>query len=223
MQESNYPQLGQSHPVLTDNSRHYFPHKDQTKVEPSGCSPVKPACVSYLQRGAAIWEGRSGPLGVQAVAHLIWLQQDGAGINQGQSSGVKRSSMQGQRGLFEPGRVDGFFCLFLNESNPWDWMGNEISAPEILAFLIMFIINSRTLIISLHSFCLINKWCACTFGLVYGRGRERERERERGRDAESNTVLQARGDESDTNSKVVIIIFDQATSSTIWSQVGTNN
>ncbi len=178
MQESNYPQLGQSHPVLTDNSRHYFPHKDQTKVEPSGCSPVKPACVSYLQRGAAIWEGRSGPLGVQAVADLIWLQQDGVGINQGQSSGVKRSSMQGQRGLFEPGRVDGFFCLFLNESNPWDWMGNEISAPEILAFLIMFIINSRTLIISLHSFCLINKWCACTFGLVYGRGRERERERE---------------------------------------------
>ncbi len=61
VQESNYPQLGQSHPVLTDNSRHYFPHKDQTKVEPSGCSAVKPACVSYLQRGAAIWEGRSGP------------------------------------------------------------------------------------------------------------------------------------------------------------------
>ncbi len=77
-------------------NRQYFPHKDQTKVEPSGCSPVKPACVSYLQRGAAIWEGRSGPLGVQAVAHLIWLQQDGAGINQGQSSGVKRSSCRGR-------------------------------------------------------------------------------------------------------------------------------
>lgn len=51
-------------------------------------------------------------------------------------------------------------------------MGNEILAPEILAFLIMFIINSRTLIISLHSFCLINKWCACTFGPVYREKRD---------------------------------------------------
>lgn len=51
-------------------------------------------------------------------------------------------------------------------------MGNEILAPEILAFLIMFIINSRTLIISLHSFCLINKWCACTFGPVYSEQRD---------------------------------------------------
>lgn len=47
--KSNYPQLEQNHSVLTDNSQHYFPHKHQTKVEQSGCSPVKPACVSYLQ------------------------------------------------------------------------------------------------------------------------------------------------------------------------------
>lgn len=75
--------------------------------------------------------------------------------------------------------LEGFFASpSLNESNPYEWMGNERPAPEILAFLIMFIINSRTLIISLHSFCLINKWCACTFGLVYTREREEERERE---------------------------------------------
>lgn len=75
--------------------------------------------------------------------------------------------------------LEGFFgSPSLNESNPYEWMGNERPAPEILAFLIMFIINSGTLIISLHSFCLINKWCACTFGLcVYERegGKEGER------------------------------------------------
>lgn len=44
---------------------------------------------------------------------------------------------------------------------------------------------------------------------------EGERETEREGDAESNTVPPANGDEYDTNSKVVIIIFDQATGSTI--------
>lgn len=118
--------------------------------------------------------------------------------------------------------LEGFFASpSLNESNPYEWMGNERPAPEILAFLIMFIINSRTLIISLHSFCLINKWCACTFGLVYTGEREEEREREG--DKRSNTALKAQEMENDTNREVVIIICDQATGSTIWSQVATNN
>lgn len=47
------------------------------------------------------------------------------------------------------------------------------------------------------------------------RARERERDGEREGDAESNTVPPASRDEYDTNSKVVIIIFDQATGSTI--------
>ena len=47
------------------------------------------------------------------------------------------------------------------------------------------------------------------------RGSERGGERERERDKRSNMALKAQEMENDTNREVVIIIFDQATGSTI--------
>lgn len=50
---------------------------------------------------------------------------------------------------------------------------------------------------------------------MYTGEREEEREREREREKQSNTALKAHEMENDTNREVVIIIFDQATGSTI--------
>lgn len=154
-------------------------------------------------------------------SRVCWPGSSQSAAGRGQRRGDRQTARRAQP-VWAP--LEGFSASpSLNESNPYEWMGNERPAPEILAFLIMFIINSRTLIISLHSFCLINKWCACTFSLVYTREREGEREGERERDKRSNTALKAQEMENDTNREVVIIICDQATGCTIWSQVATNN
>ena len=55
--------------------------------------------------------------------------------------------------------------------------------------------------------------CLHFWSCVYGREGRKRRGRER--DKRSNTALKAQEMENDTNREVVIIIFDQATGSTI--------
>lgn len=171
---------------------------------------LRPLCGHISTAGVGCWESWSA--GASGTSDSGLVRQPGSRDG---------DSHTGRKVEPDWALLEGFFASpSLNESNPCEWMGNERLAPEILAFLIMFIINSRTLIISLHSFCLINKWCACTFGLVYTK---RANKRGRARDKRSNTALKAQEMENDTNREVVIIIFDQATGGTIWSQVATNN
>ena len=118
--------------------------------EPPRCRP--PLCSTLAAEAAATAATLRATCYIQGGVGLGgWTARasctaDGQLSVGGRSSGRARGLGAGVRGGLGAVRRD----------RETDWVMRELLL-RFLAFLIMFIINSGTLIISLHSFCLINK------------------------------------------------------------------